>query len=152
MAAYQAPLSLGFSRQEHWSGLPFPSPTHESEKWKWSRSVVSRQEYWSGVPLPSTKHTQIVSRQFFMSLKTSPCLPQRNTNSSIGTQESVYRDIHCSIVYKPQNKKQAKGRVINCCKVRPQNTIWKNVNMERPKIQWWMGKIKFQNSLPLCKT
>ena len=23
--------SLGFSRQEHWSGLPFPSPMHESE-------------------------------------------------------------------------------------------------------------------------
>ena len=40
-AAHQAPPSLGFSRQEHWSGLPFPSPVHESEKWKWSRSVVS---------------------------------------------------------------------------------------------------------------
>ena len=72
MAAHQAPQSLGFSRQEHWSGLPFPSPMHESEKWKWSRSVVSdsatpwtaayqaspsmgfsRQEYWSGLPLPS---------------------------------------------------------------------------------------------------
>ena len=26
MAAYQAPPSLGFSRQENWSGLPFPSP------------------------------------------------------------------------------------------------------------------------------
>ena len=26
--AYQAPRSLGFSRQEHWSGLPFPSPGH----------------------------------------------------------------------------------------------------------------------------
>ena len=39
-AAYQAPPSMGFSRQEHWSGLPFPSPMHESEKWKWSRSVV----------------------------------------------------------------------------------------------------------------
>ena len=24
--------SLGFCRQEHWSGLPFPSPMHESEK------------------------------------------------------------------------------------------------------------------------
>ena len=24
--AHQAPLSLGFSRQEYWSGLPFPSP------------------------------------------------------------------------------------------------------------------------------
>ena len=73
-AAHQARPSLGFSRQEHWSGLPFPSPMHESEKWKWSRSVVSdsatpwtaahqappsmgfsRQEYWSGVPLASLK-------------------------------------------------------------------------------------------------
>ena len=72
MAAHQGSPSLGFSRQEHWSGLPFPSPMHESEKWKWSRSVVSdssdpwtaayqaspsmgfsRQKYWSGVPLPS---------------------------------------------------------------------------------------------------
>ena len=31
-AAHQAPPFLGFSRQEHWSGLPFPSPMHESEK------------------------------------------------------------------------------------------------------------------------
>ena len=31
-AAHQTPLSLGFSRQEHWSGLLFPSPIHESEK------------------------------------------------------------------------------------------------------------------------
>ena len=30
--SHQAPSSLGFSRQEHWSGLPFPSPMHESEK------------------------------------------------------------------------------------------------------------------------
>ena len=72
-AAYQASPSMGFSRQEHWSGLPFPSPMHESGKWKWSRSVVSDssqphglqptrllhpwdfpgKQYWSGVPLPS---------------------------------------------------------------------------------------------------
>ena len=69
-ATHQALLSLGFSRQEYWSGLPFPSPMHESEKWKKSLSRVrpfatpwtaayqappsmgfSRQEYWSGVPL-----------------------------------------------------------------------------------------------------
>ena len=77
MAAHQAPPSLGFSRQEHWSGLPFPSPTHESEKWKvkvkslsrvrpsatpWTAAFqaspsmgFSRQEYWSGVPLPSPR-------------------------------------------------------------------------------------------------
>ena len=72
-AAYQASPSMGFSRQEHWSGLPFPSPMRESGKWKWSRLSrirlcatpwtaahqaplsmgFSRQEYWSGVPLPS---------------------------------------------------------------------------------------------------
>ena len=66
--AHQAPLSLGFSRQEHWSGLPFPSPMHESEVkllshvWRlatpWTAGFqappsmgFSRQEYWSGVPL-----------------------------------------------------------------------------------------------------
>ena len=27
-----SPSSLGFSRKEHWSRLPFPSPMHESEK------------------------------------------------------------------------------------------------------------------------
>ena len=29
--AHQAPPSLGFSRHEHWSGLPFLSPVHKSE-------------------------------------------------------------------------------------------------------------------------
>ena len=51
MAAQQAPPSLGFSRQEHWSGLPFPSPMHESEKWKWSRSVVSDPSLPHGLQL-----------------------------------------------------------------------------------------------------
>ena len=45
----QIPPSLGFSRQEHWSGLPFPSPMHESGKWKWSRSAVSDPQRPHGV-------------------------------------------------------------------------------------------------------
>ena len=72
MTAHQAPPSLGFYRQERWIGLPFPSPMHETEKWKWSLSVVSnsatpwtaaywatpsmgfpRQEYWSRLPFPT---------------------------------------------------------------------------------------------------
>ena len=57
-AACQAPLSMGFSRQEHWSGLPFPSPMHESEKWKGSRSVMSDSLHLhelqpAGLPCPS---------------------------------------------------------------------------------------------------
>ena len=27
-AAYQAPPSMGFSRQEYWSGVPLPSPNY----------------------------------------------------------------------------------------------------------------------------
>ena len=33
-AAYQAPLYMGFSRQEYWSGLPLPSPLWEQEPLK----------------------------------------------------------------------------------------------------------------------
>ena len=87
-AAHQAPPSLGLSRQEHWSGLPFPSPVHESGKWKvkvkslscvqllvtpWTAAHqacpsmgFSRQEYWSGVPLwtlraPLLEHSEVCS-------------------------------------------------------------------------------------------
>ena len=41
-AAHQAPPSLGFSRQEHWSGLPFPSPKVKSLSRKWSESEVAQ--------------------------------------------------------------------------------------------------------------
>ena len=33
-AAYQAPLSIGFSRQEYWSGVPFPSPTFDTREYQ----------------------------------------------------------------------------------------------------------------------
>ena len=58
-AAFQAPLSMGFSRQEYWSGLPLPSPisswcnnksgnlgsnlgfdSHLSELWAGSRAII----------------------------------------------------------------------------------------------------------------
>ena len=84
MAAYQAPPSLGFSRQEHWSGLPFASPGDLPNPGIEPRSPAllllllsrfshvrlcatpqiaaqqalpslgfSRQEHWSGLPFPS---------------------------------------------------------------------------------------------------
>ena len=56
MAAHQAPPPLGFSRQEHWSGLPFPSPMCESEKWKWSCSVVSDSSWPHGLQLTRLLH------------------------------------------------------------------------------------------------
>ena len=69
-AAHQAPPSLGLSRQEHWSGLPLPSPVQACMLSRFSRvrlyatlwttahqaplaTGFSRQEYWSGLPFPS---------------------------------------------------------------------------------------------------
>ena len=48
--------SLGFSRQEHWSGLPFPSPMHKSEQWKWSHSVMSDSSRPHGLQLTRLLH------------------------------------------------------------------------------------------------
>ena len=68
---------MGFSRQEHWSGLPFPSPKGTIERRKvkslshvwllatpWTVAYqpppsmeFSRQEHWSGLPFPSPKGT-----------------------------------------------------------------------------------------------
>ena len=73
--ANQAPLSMGFSRQEYWNGLPFPFPVIKHEVSEMSKVKLlsrvqlfatpwtiayqappsmgfSRQEYWSGVPFP----------------------------------------------------------------------------------------------------
>ena len=37
--------SLRFSRQEHWSGLPFPSPMHESEKFRQTQPYSTSIDY-----------------------------------------------------------------------------------------------------------
>ena len=42
--AHQAPLSMGFSRQEYWSGLPFPSPCYFVFYLNWSSFNVEHKE------------------------------------------------------------------------------------------------------------
>ena len=78
-AARQAPLSMGFPRQEYWSELPFPSPMQESEKWKWIRSVVPDSSQPQGLqptrllhpwdfPGKSTGGHQMFKKKFFFCL------------------------------------------------------------------------------------
>ena len=67
--SHQSPPSLGFSRQEYWSRLPFPSPLHACMLSRFSHvrfcaplwtaahqppptTGFSRQEYWSGLVFP----------------------------------------------------------------------------------------------------
>ena len=81
-AAHQAPPSLGFSSQEHWSRLPFPSPMRESEVAQLCPTLSDpmdcslpgspsmgffRQEYWSGMPLPSLIYALVYCIGVFLS-------------------------------------------------------------------------------------
>ena len=52
-AAHQAPPSLGFSRQELWSGLPSPSPAHGSEV---AQSSPTLRDPMEGSPPGSSLH------------------------------------------------------------------------------------------------
>ena len=134
MAAHQAPLSLGFSTQEHWSGLPFPSPMHASKKWKWKWSRVwilatpwtkvdqappsmgfSRQESWNGVPLPSPRcilHSSkqsshprnIWQSQIGLSLILTPARITGNVHGLMHLWDSTW-DLDCSRGKKSHFKK-----------------------------------------------
>ena len=84
---HQAPLSMRFSRQEYWIGLPFPSPVIKKEVSEvrslshiqlfatpWTAAYqaspsmgFSRQEYWSRVsfhsPMGISKYAEIRAKQ-----------------------------------------------------------------------------------------
>ena len=45
-AAHQAPPSMGFSRQEYWSGVPLPSPSALLPTPNCSVMLTSRDTYW----------------------------------------------------------------------------------------------------------
>ena len=48
--AYQAPLSVGFSRHEYWSGSPFPSPGDLSDPGIEPRSLALQADTLSSEP------------------------------------------------------------------------------------------------------
>ena len=62
-AACQAPLSMGFSRQEHWSGLPFPSPGDLPDTWIEPRYLALQansspsEPLWKPIIRPSSSYT-----------------------------------------------------------------------------------------------
>ena len=98
-AAHQAPLSLGFSRQEHWSGLPSPSPIHESEKWKWSRSVVSDSSQPHGL-----QPTRLLHPWDFPGKSTGVgchCLLHHIHNGTLFSLKKEGNSDSCFIVHKP---------------------------------------------------
>ena len=105
--AYQAPPSIGFSRQEYWGGLPFPSPeifptqglnpdlldcrqmlyrlSHEGSPNKWIVYITKYRfwevlHWWSFVArtLPP-KHTRRYISTFLSILNVAPSLQKKKT-------------------------------------------------------------------------
>ena len=109
-AAHQVPPSLGFSRQEHWSGLPFPSPMHESEKWKWSRSVIADPQRPQGL-----QPTRLLRPWDFPGKSTGVgchcLLPDCcSLNEWIKNSQPKFRDNTCCILFKRGKLRKCIGR------------------------------------------
>ena len=64
-AAYQAPPSMGFSRQEYWSGVPFPSPIIKAGRSKWIQQIHPTDEMCQ-------KQTNTVKEQAINDVDESP--------------------------------------------------------------------------------
>ena len=96
------PSVLGFSKQEYWSGLPFPIPMHACMLSRFSRvrlcetpwTVVqqvplatgfSRQEYWHGMPFPSPQKHQINTEKHIDLLTSSLCDNVKSSNKKKST-------------------------------------------------------------------
>ena len=62
--AHQAPLSMGFSRQEYWSGLPFPTPGDLSDPGIKSASPALAAEFFTTEPPGKSAYS--VSGSYFL--------------------------------------------------------------------------------------
>ena len=99
-AAHQAPPSMGFSRQEHWSGVPSPSPNTYT-KWTNYRVYIieyitrlkvqefSRQEYWNGLPFPPPGNLPDPGIEHLS--PASPALADRFLTASATWEASAFR-------------------------------------------------------------
>ena len=76
-AAYQAPPSMGFSRQECWSGVPLPSPYHPGEQDN-NKSFLCPKRYFLHL-----------SRLFTIQIPLKKCLGTKAIN---GFAHKIYRN------------------------------------------------------------
>ena len=75
IVAYQAPLSMEFSRQEYWNGLPFPSPGDLPDSGIESASMASPALQVDSLPTepPGLTVIQSFSESFFLDFLKSVC-------------------------------------------------------------------------------
>ena len=126
-AAYQAPPSMGFSRQEYWSGVPLPSPL-----WSWSdpsqgngtcrsRSKPSLRSAFPEYQLPAGDSSGETIRQI-AGLKEKGCMSHlcpypAPSGKELSFSFSIFLSIYCCsrtepILHRPRGKMYNKQKRI----------------------------------------
>ena len=90
-AACQAPLSMGFSRQEHWSGLPGPPAGESSQPRDWTQVFCFAGRFFTIWATREAPHITIMASNFF----DKPTLqrPVMVTKPELSVSESVLSDL-----------------------------------------------------------
>ena len=88
--AFQAPLFMGFSRQEHWSGLPFHSPEDlPNTEFKPGSPALAGKFFTTEPPRKSQQTQQMLAKYFFRSsmaqrVKNLPAVQENRFDSWVG--------------------------------------------------------------------
>ena len=86
-AAHQAPLSMGFSRQEYWSGLPCPPPGDLPNPGTEARSPALQADSLPREPPGKPKKRQIQHKKVYTGLKCHPCM--KGWGGTVRGQENI---------------------------------------------------------------
>ena len=90
-AAYQAPPSMGFSRQEYWSGLPLPSPNKELLPCK-SCNTARKWQSWNSNQIIGFEGLLLGlgAEAFFRPLKSCIPLAQTDPDADLSSSRNGY--------------------------------------------------------------
>ena len=95
-AAYQAPLSMGFSRQEYWSGVPLPSPNAWYNTWQIIfANNNSAHKAWESTTQDRLKN--LSTSQFHLPCSLIPPLTLFQFHSSMQAGLSSWNAYHCQL-------------------------------------------------------
>ena len=87
--AYQPPPSMGFSRQEYWSGLPFPSPGDLPDPGIEPKSPALQADALPSEPPGkpfghwTTSHSSLSPTSSLPSMATAPCICTNTSSSNL---------------------------------------------------------------------
>ena len=112
-AAYQAPLSMGFSRQEYWSGVPSPSPLRLDISYK-EKNCKKHTKKWrlNNTFLNNQQVTEEIKREIKKISRNKWQWKHDNSNPMGCSKSSSKREVYSSIIL-PQERRKTMNRQPN---------------------------------------